>query len=102
MSRDLVFRQRNGKPHLYRTIYLTVKAVGAEIGQPDLSPHDLRHSYAVAALRSGADIKTVQHNLGHKNAQITLDTYAAYTEDAGIASAEKLSDYLKNASKTPV
>ena len=99
ISSDLVFRLPNGHPHNDRTIYNAVKSVGKAIGQPDLHPHDLRHSYAVAALRSGADVKTVQHNLGHKTAKMTLDVYAAYTEDAGKASASMLSEYLKNAQK---
>ena len=99
VSKDLVFRLPNGHPHNDRTIYNAVKAVGRAIGQPDLHPHDLRHSYAVAALRSGADVKTVQHNLGHKTAKMTLDVYAAYTEDAGKTSASMFSEYLKNAQK---
>ena len=81
---------------------MAVKAVGAAIGKPDLHPHDLRHSYAVAALRSGMDVKTVQHTLGHKSAQMTLDVYAAYTEDAGKKGAEMMSDYLKKATNSPV
>lgn len=99
ITRDLVFRQPNGKTHSELSIYKACKAAGQEIGVPGLHPHDLRHSYAVAALRSGADVKTVQHNLGHKSASITLDTYAAYTSDAGKEGAKKLSDYLKNAGK---
>lgn len=96
ISKDLVFRMSTGAAHNDRTIYKAVKAAGKAIGNPELHPHDLRHSYAVAALRSGVDVKTVQHNLGHKTAQMTLDVYAAYTEDAGKAGAEKLSDYIKN------
>jgi integrase len=96
ISKDLVFRMSTGAAHNDRTIYKAVKAAGKAIGKPELHPHDLRHSYAVAALRSGADVKTVQHNLGHKTAQMTLDVYAAYTEDAGKAGAEKLSEYIKN------
>ena len=99
VTRDLVFRQRNGKAHSELSIYKACKAAGREIGVPGLHPHDLRHSYAVAALRSGVDVKTVQHNLGHKSASITLDTYAAYTSDAGKEGAKKLSDYFKNAGK---
>lgn len=102
ITRDLVFRQPNGAAHSGRTLYRAVQVVGAAIGKPDLHPHDLRHSYAVAALRSGMDVKTVQHNLGHKNAQMTLDVYAAYTEDAGKKGAEKMSSYLKQAKKEPV
>lgn len=99
ITRDLVFRQRNGRAHTTETIRRAMHNVGVAIGQPDLHPHDLRHSYAVAALRSGADVKTVQHNLGHKTAGMTLDVYAAYTEDAGKAGANMLSAYLKNAQK---
>jgi len=94
---DLVFRLPNGDPHNDATITKAIKAVGKAIGQPDIHPHDLRHSYAVIALRSGVDVKTVQHNLGHKTSQMTLDVYAAYTEAAGKEGASKLSEYLKNA-----
>jgi len=96
LSRDLVFRQKDGSAHGEKTIYTAVRNAGEEIGIPDLHPHDLRHSYAIAALRSGADVKTVQHNLGHKKAAMTLDVYMAYTDDAGKESASKLSKYLKN------
>ena len=95
ITRDLVFRKKDGSAHSNHSIYDAAKAAGAEIGMPDLHPHDLRHSYAVAALRSGVDVKTVQHNLGHASAAMTLDTYAAYTDDAGKAGAAKLSNYLR-------
>lgn len=96
ISADLVFRQSKGQAHTNSSLERVTKEVGAAIGLPGLHPHDLRHSYAVAALRAGADIKTVQNNMGHKSASVTLDTYAAYTTDAGKVSARKLSDYLKN------
>lgn len=99
ISKGLIFRQHKGQPHSEVSIYKAVRTAGAAIGIPGLRPHDLRHSYAVAALRSGVDIKTVQHNLGHRNASITLDTYAAYTTDAGREGAKKLSEYLQNAQK---
>lgn len=95
ISRDLVFRQPNGEAHGEKTILTAVRQVGKAIGIPDLHPHDLRHSYAIAALRSGADVKTVQHNLGHKKASMTLDVYVAYTDDAGAEGAAKLSEYLQ-------
>lgn len=94
ITADLVFRQANGKAHTRGTISRAVTIAGNAIGKPDLKPHDLRHSYAVAALRAGASVKTVQYNLGHKTAKMTLDVYAAYTEDAGKTDAAKLSNYL--------
>lgn len=94
ITTGLVFRQTNGKAHTRGTISRAVTAAGSAIGKPDLNPHDLRHSYAIAALRAGANVKTVQYNLGHKTAAMTLDVYAAYTDDAGKTDAVKLSNYL--------
>lgn len=91
---DLVFRSARGHYLAESVLVKATHAVGARIGIPELHPHDLRHSYAVAALRSGVDVKTVQHNLGHRNAAMTLDVYAAYTSDAGKTGAEKLAKYL--------
>jgi integrase len=90
---DLVFRSATGHFIAESVLHKAAREVGAEIGIPELHPHDLRHSYAVAAIRSGVDIKTVQHNLGHKSAAMTLDVYAAYTADAGKAGAKMLSAY---------
>ncbi len=38
--------------------------------------HDLRHSYATAALASGVPIKTVSQRLGHADIGVTLKVYA--------------------------
>ena len=101
ITTDLVFRQPDGTNLDEGVIYKAILSVREELGMPHLRPHDLRHSYAVAALRSGVDVKTVQHNLGHKHASITLDTYAAYTTDAGKVGAERFDSYWKDALKTP-
>ena len=37
------------------------------LGRP-VTPHDLRHFYASALIRQGADVKLVQARLGHKSA----------------------------------
>ena len=95
----LVFRTATGNPLNSTSLFESVRAVGQKLGLPQLHPHDLRHSYAVAALRSGVDVKTVQHNLGHSSAAMTLDVYAAYTTDAGKVGAEKLSEYWQKALK---
>lgn len=94
---DLVFRGPDGRPVCEMTIRRAVAKAGEVIGLPTLCPHDLRHSYAVAALRAGVDVKTVQHNLGHASAAVTLDVYAAYTDDAGKAAADRLSAYFTEA-----
>ncbi|MDP9852350.1 integrase [Corynebacterium lowii] len=38
--------------------------------------HDLRHTAASLAVRSGANVKVVQNMLGHASAAVTLNTYS--------------------------
>lgn len=97
LTRDLVIRNPNGSYVRVSQLHYALNKIRASMSLPNLRLHDLRHSYAVAALRAGIDVKTVQHNLGHKLAGITLDTYAAYTDDAGKVGAEKLATYLSDA-----
>jgi integrase len=38
--------------------------------------HDVRHSYASAALAAGIPAKIISERLGHANIGITMDTYS--------------------------
>jgi integrase len=60
-----------------------------------LTAADLRHSYAVAAIRAGDDIKTVQGNLGHATAAFTLDVYGHVTDQMKQVSAERMESYIQ-------
>lgn len=80
------------------TVYHNYKRVVASIGLPEARLHDLRHSYAVAALRAGDDIKTVQGNLGHHAAAFTLDVYGHVTEEMKQASADRMEQFIKGVS----
>lgn len=90
-----VFTDELGCPLAKATVYRAFKAVAASIGRPDARFHDLRHSYAVAALRSGDDIKTVQGNLGHATAAFTLDVYGHVTDQMRQESAARMDGYIK-------
>ena len=70
------------------------KRIVESIGLPDARFHDLRHSYAVAAIRSGDDIKTVQGNLGHATASFTLDVYGHVTDQMKRESADRMQKYI--------
>ena len=83
---------------MHHTVYHNFKAVVSSIGCPDVRFHDLRHSYAVAAIRSGDDIKTVQGNLGHATAAFTLDVYGHITEQMKQESAERMERFIKGVS----
>lgn len=92
----LVFTNDVGGHLAIHTVYKRFKEIAASIGRPDARVHDLRHSYAVAAIRSGDDIKTVQGNLGHATAAFTLDVYGHVTDQMRQASAARMESYIKD------
>lgn len=95
---DLVFTNELGRNLSAQTVYLHFKKLAEKAGVPAARFHDLRHSYAVAALQSGDDIKTVQENLGHFSASFTLDVYGHVTEQMKQASADRMERFIKGVS----
>ena len=92
----LVFTNEIGQLISYRTVYDSFKRVVKNMGCPTVRFHDLRHSYAVASIRSGDDIKTVQENLGHATAAFTLDIYGHVTEQMRKDSAQRMEGFIKS------
>ena len=90
-----VFTNEIGGHLVSWTVTKKFKRIVTGIGRPDARFHDLRHSYAVAAIRSGDDIKTVQGNLGHATAAFTLDVYGHVTDQMKQASAARMESYIK-------
>lgn len=90
-----VFTDELGQHLKHQTVYLNFKQVVEGIGSPETRFHDLRHSYAVAAIKSGDDIKTVQENLGHATAAFTLDVYGHVTDQMKQASAARMEQFIK-------
>ena len=91
---NLVFTNNAGGNIIPQTLSRKYKEIVTSIGRPDARFHDLRHSYAVAAIRSGVDIKTVQGNLGHATASFTLDVYGHVTDQMKQASAARMEQYI--------
>ena len=90
---NLVFTNEIGYCLDRFTVYSNFKrATGARF-------HDMRHTYAVAALRSGDDIKTVQETLGHHTAAFTLDVYAHVTEQMRKDSAARMDTFIQGLEK---
>jgi site-specific recombinase XerD len=80
MDGNFVFSDEIGAHLARQTIYKQYTKIVADMGLSKLRFHDLRHSYAVASIRAGDDIKTIQENLGHHAAAFTLDVYGHVTE----------------------
>jgi len=72
----LVFTHPDGSPihpHLFSDWFKQHVRVA---GLPMIRLHDLRHSYATAALAAGIPAKVVSERLGHATITITMDTYS--------------------------
>lgn len=79
---DLVFQGvRNGGVMRVASFARIFKRAAAVTGLPDLHPHSLRHTAASLAIAAGADVKVVQHMLGHASATMTLDLYGHLFDD---------------------
>ena len=94
-----VFTDELGHHLSASSVYKSFKAVMVHIGSPETRFHDLRHSYAVASIKSGDDIKTVQENLGHATAAFTLDVYGHVTEKMKQESAARMEQFIKAVNK---
>lgn len=94
-----VFTDELGHHLSASSVYKAFKRVVEEIGSPSTRFHDLRHSYAVASIKSGDDIKTVQENLGHATAAFTLDVYGHVTEQMKKESAARMEQFIKAVNK---
>ncbi len=78
------------------TVYRAFKQPSASIGRSDARFHDLRHSYAAAAIHSGDDVKAVQENLGHATAAFTLDVYGHVTDKMKQESTNRMERFIQN------
>ena len=95
---NLIVSNQTGGFLSYRTVYDCFKRIVDKIGSPSTRFHDLRHTYAVLAIKSGDDIKTVQENLGHATAAFTLDVYGHVTAQMRRDSADRMEQVIKSVS----
>ena len=89
-----VFTNAIGGHYSQQYVHKKFKNVVQSIEMPSLRFHDLRHTYAVAAIRAGDDIKTVSENLGHASVAFTLDIYCHVTDEMRQSSAERMQAYI--------
>ena len=52
-----------------------MKRVNIDLGLPELSAHELRHTFGTNLRRNGVDLYTIQKVMGHKDIDVTANTY---------------------------
>ena len=79
-------------------MYNNYKRIVKSLGIEKKRFHDLRHTYAVASLESGDDIKTLQDNMGHSTASFTLDKYGHVSKEMKQRSAKNMQKFINKVS----
>ena len=74
------------------------KAICKHLGLRTIRLHDLRHSYVVAARRSGVDIKTISERLGHADINVTQSVYDHVFVQDDEAAANSIADHIYRSS----
>ena len=67
-----------------------------DAGLEGLTPHELRHAAASLAVSAGANVKAVQHMLGHASAAMTLNVYSGLFGDDLDGVAERIDSLLSS------
>jgi integrase/recombinase XerD len=69
---DTLFLNRRGKGLSRQMIFTILKDLAIKIDlNKKISPHTLRHSFATHLLKNGADLRAIQHMLGHESITTT-------------------------------
>jgi integrase/recombinase XerD len=103
-----VFRNRQGTPLTRFGVRLILKRYvqRATERQPSLKrkrihPHSLRHSTAIYLLKSGVDLSTIAHLMGHSRMNTTTHKYLTIDLDSKRAAIAKAKPLLTNRGKPP-
>lgn len=78
-------------PH---SAYRRLKKLLGEANLPDITFHELRHTFATQAASNGIDPRTLASILGHTKASFTLDTYTHITTDMQKNAAGIVGNYI--------
>lgn len=91
----LLFATRNGKPHsANKVVQRKLWPVLDTLKIPRCGFHAFRHAASTLLIDLGASPTTVQAQLGHSDARITLDAYSHVVEKSRRAAVEKLAKIL--------
>jgi integrase len=91
---DYVFTFEDGRPPHPDSIRQRFDRLAAAAGLTRITFHDLRHSYATAALKAGVNPKVVSERIGHADVGFFLQTYAHVIKNDDRDAAEQAASFL--------
>jgi len=91
---DLLFVWPDGRPLHPDTITALFHKHCEAAGLPRIRLHDVRHSYATAALQAGVPPKVISERLGHATVAFTLQTYTHVIPGMDQTAADSVADLI--------
>jgi integrase len=85
-------------PNFHGEIIAELERLARGAGLPPIRLHDVRHSYATAALAAGVPAKVVSERLGHATIAITLDVYSHVIPGMDAAAANAVASLILDGS----
>lgn len=92
-----VFTREDGKPYYPQSITVMFYDLTDKAELPKVRLHEVRHSWATAALQAGVNPKIVSERLGHAGVSITLDVYSSVTASMSEDAACKVANLILGA-----
>ena len=89
----LVMVRMDGSYIISRNMQYVSQVATRELGFDKFDFHSLRHTHATILAEKGASPKYVQHRLGHKNVQVTMQIYQHLTEKMSEVGASLLDTF---------
>lgn len=93
-SSGLVFKTDAGEPFHPAAVSRRFRDIVDGSVLPRIRLHDLRHTYATLALRSGVHPKIVSERLGHSTIALTLDVYSHALPTLQQEAADRVADLI--------
>ena len=92
-----VFTRRDGTPLRPNSVTQRFSKLADRAGLPPVRFHDLRHGAASLAHAAGANLKTIQDQLGHASIVLTADTYTSVLSRQSREAVEATASIVRHA-----
>ena len=92
---DLVCCNEIGQAVSHYQLFREFKDIVEIANLPEITFHDMRHTFATLFIESGGPIKTLQQILGHSSITVTIDTYVSVTKEMLDSAANVMENMYK-------